>query len=89
MLLKFDYFYFTKERFKASDFRISSGRPESSEFRIKFRPDFDFHKINKKSLFGEKFLRLIFDNLKRHTLQAGFSRLPSVDQNCVHFWNLG
>ena len=89
MLLKFDYFYFTKELFKANDFRISSGRPDSSEFRIKFHPDFDFHKINKKSLFGEKFLRLIFDNLKRHTLQAGIGRLPSVDLYSVHFWNQG
>ena len=80
---------FTKDCFKASDFRISSVRPDSSEFRIEFHPDFDFHKIKKKSLFGEKFLRLIFDNLKRHTLQAGFGRLPSVDLNCVHFWNLG
>jgi hypothetical protein len=32
---------------------------------------------------------LSIDNLKRHTLQAGFSRLSSVDLNCVHFWNQG
>ena len=89
MLLKFDYFYFTKELFKANDFRIRSGRPDSSAFRIKFHQDFDFHKIKKKHLFAKNYIHLSIDNLKRHTLEAGYSRLRSVDLNCVHFWNQG
>jgi hypothetical protein len=34
-------------------------------------------------------LRLSIENLKSNTLQAGVSRLSSVDLNCVHFWNQG
>ena len=79
MLLKFDYFYFTKERFKASDCRISSGRPDSSEFRIKFHQDFDFHKVKKKSLFSEKIVVFNVDNLKDTRFKPALAGLvPSI-----------
>ena len=89
MLLKFDYFYFTKECFKASDCRISSVRPDSSEFRITFQTELDFQKIKKNHYFAKNYIRLSIDYLKRHTHEAGYSRLRSVDHNCVLFWNQG
>ena len=89
MLLKFDYSYFTKECFKASHCRISSVRPDSSEFRITFQTELSFQKIKKNHYFAKYYIRLSIDYLKRHTLEAGFGRLPSVDLNNVHFWNLG
>ncbi len=89
MLLKFDYFYFTKECFKASDCRIRSVRPDSSELRITFQTELDFQKIKKNHYFAKNYIRLSIDYLKRHTHEAGYSRLRSVDHNCVHFWNQG
>ena len=89
MLLKFDYFYFTKECIKASDCRNSSVRPDSSEFRITFQTELDFQKINKNHYFAKNYIRSSIDYLKRHTLEAGYSRLRSVDLNYVHFWNQG
>ena len=64
-------------------------RPDSSEFRITFQTELDFQKIKTNHYFAKNYIRLSIDYLKRHTLEAGYSRLRSVDHNCVHFWNQG
>ena len=79
MLLKFDYFYFTKECFKASDCRISSVRPDISEFRISFQTELDFQKIKKNHYFAIYYLRLIFHNLKDTRLKPAIAGcVPSI-----------
>ena len=84
MLLEFDYFYFNKDRFKASDCRISYVRRDSSEFRITFRQTL-FSKIKKKTFFIEKCFALKYRQFKMSHVKAGNSRPLSVVFNCVHF----